>query len=90
MSVHGEYARALENVIAVVEMLEPAAAAPHREALLRARLDHQPDLSSAARTARAALRDLSAIDVDGERLPTVAAHLDAHCRAILGLPPGDD
>ena len=48
MSVHGEYSRALENLRAVVEMLDPARAEAHRAALDQARLSAQPDLSSAA------------------------------------------
>lgn len=86
MSVHAEFGRALENLLAGVEMLPPAQAAPHREALERARLTEQPDLSSAARAARDALRGLSDIDVPGDRLTDLADHLEAHCRAILGVP----
>ena len=85
MSVHGEFGRALENLLAAVDMLPPAEAAPHRAALERARLSAQPDLSSAARSARDALRGLSAVDVPGDRLAALAEHLDAHCRAILGV-----
>ena len=86
MSVHGEFGRALENLLATVEMLPPDEASPHLEALSRARLSAQPDLSSAARVALQALGDLSGAHVYGDRLSELADHLDAHCRAILGLP----
>lgn len=85
MSVHGEFGRALENLLAAVEMLPPAQASPHRAALERARLSDQPDLSSAARTALEALHGLAELDVERDRLTALAGHLDAHCRAILGL-----
>ena len=85
MSVHSEYGRTLENVLAAVEMLEPERGEPHRAALERARLGAQPDLESAARAALEALEGLAGIAVAGERLTEVADHLDAHCRVILGL-----
>jgi len=90
MSVHGEFGRALQGVIGAVEMLEPATAAPHRQALEEARLAHQPNLESAARVALTALSALSELENSAEHLPTAAAHLDAHCRAILGLPAEGD
>ena len=90
MSVHGEFGRALQSVIGAVEMLEPATASPHREALEEARLAHQPNRESAARAALTALSALSELEIAGAHLPTAAAHLDAHCRAILGLPAEAD
>ena len=84
MSVHGEFSRALENLLAAVDMLAPDQAAPHRRALTAARLSAQPDLSSAARAALEAVARLEGVEVRGERLPDLAAHLEAHCRVILG------
>ena len=86
MSVHGEFGRALENLLAAVEMLPPDQASAHLEALSQARVSAQPDLSSAARVALQALADLDDVQVSGDRLSELADHLDAHCRAILGLP----
>ena len=85
MSVHGEFGRALENLLAAVEMLPPDQASAHLEALSQARVSAQPDLSSAARVALQALEDLDGVQVSGDRLSELADHLDAHCRAILGL-----
>ncbi|MCR9095373.1 MAG: hypothetical protein NXI30_14225 [bacterium] len=86
MSVHAEFGRALENLRAAVEMLPPDQASAHLEALAQARASAQPDLSSAARVALQALEDLDGVHGSGDRLSELAAHLDAHCRAILGLP----
>lgn len=85
MSVHGEYGRALEEVIAAVEWMAPSARAPLQEALVAARLGNQPDLSAAA---RAALNALEALPVTSDVLSERAEHLGAHCRAILGEPRG--
>ena len=84
MSVHGEFGRSLENLLAAVEMLPPAQAAPHRAALERARMSDQPDLSSAARAALEALPALRGVETPGHRLDELCEHLEAHCRAILG------
>jgi len=52
MSVHGEFSRTLEGVIDVLRSShEPPEADAWRKALEEARLDTQPDLSSAARAA---------------------------------------
>ncbi len=88
MSVHAEFGRALETLLAAVDMLPAAQAAPHRAALERARLSSQPDLSSAARAALEALDGLAGVDVAGDRLEALSEHLAAHCRAVLGLPRG--
>lgn len=84
MSVHGEYSRALEHVIACLRAVEGEAAARVRESFEGARIEGQPDLSQAARSARDALGKLSALDLDSPRLAESAEHLQAHCRVILG------
>ena len=85
MSVHGEYSRALASLIACVRALD----ANDREQWLRrleqARVERHPDLSAAARQARAVLRDLEGCDSGSERLAEARAHLLAHCRVILGI-----
>ncbi len=84
MSVHGEFGRALESVI---DVLRASPATPEanawRAALEGARLDAQPDLSSAA---RAALAIVDGMDGAPERVAALAEHLARHCRVILGLP----
>ena len=49
MSVHGEYSRALENLIACLRALDPADAKGWIRRLERVRIEGHPDLSSAAR-----------------------------------------
>lgn len=86
MSVHGEFGRALQGVIAAVEMLPPEESRPHRGTLEKARLANQPNLEAAAETALKALERLSASGLRGDHLTQVVRHLDAHCRVILGRP----
>lgn len=87
MSVHGEFGRTLEQVIDALGATSHARGRDWRAALEAARLDRQPDLSSAARAALAVSEAL-ADDAEAEpRIAQVADHLDRHCRVILGLPP---
>jgi hypothetical protein len=84
MSVHGEFSRTLEGVIDVLRSShEPPEADAWRKALEEARLDTQPDLSSAA---RAALAIVDGLNAPPERVAILAEHLARHCRVILGLP----
>jgi len=88
MSVHGEFGRAVERVIACLEMIDRPEARAWRETVEAARISNQPDLSTAARTALDAvdtvLRD-PACPIDSDLLQEATEHLRAHCRAILGL-----
>jgi hypothetical protein len=100
MSVHGEYARALEALLICVQRLETATANDWASGLAEARSSQNPDLSTAA---AACMRVLDAIDVerslssrpgigpDVDPLREPFAHLHAHCRAVLGTSdePGD-
>ncbi len=99
MSVHGEYGRALESMIARVRI----STHPDRErwlgALEAARVDRNPDLTTAATACRTLLHELAAtLEHEADRPPEAAAltaeeatwlldarsHLLAHCRAVLG------
>jgi uncharacterized protein YukE len=99
MSVHGEYARALESLIARLRL----STHPNRDrwlgALEAARPDRNPDLSTAATACRALLHEIAATleqsadhPPDGARTTAEDAawlldahdHLLAHCRALLG------
>jgi hypothetical protein len=98
VSVHGEYHRSLESLIARVRRIDR----PEREVWLArlegARPDRHADLSAAARAGLAALEQLAA-DLGwkwsddassteaGLREPYT--HLLAHCRIVLGLPSED-
>lgn len=88
MSVHGEFGRAVERVIACIEMIDRPEAIAWRERIEAARISNQPDLSKAAQTAFDALDSIlrdPACPVESELLAEAAEHLRAHCRAILGL-----
>lgn len=87
LSVHGEYSRALENVVVCVRALDRPERSDWLDALEGARLSAHPDLSSAARAALSTVSVLHQTPA-GERLTDVVSHLEAHCRAILGLPAG--
>ena len=86
MSVHGEYSRSVEALLDRIRALDH----PRRDAWLgaleSARVGSQPDLSSAARDARAVLASIAddpeARSVEG--LIDPRDRLEAHCRAILG------
>lgn len=86
MSVHGEYSRALENVVVCVRAIDR----PEREAWLASlegvRLGAQPDLTTAARSALEVLGEVDPTARSNERLSAVCAHLASHCRVVLGLP----
>lgn len=89
MSVHGEYARALANLLDRLA----GSALPGRDAWLRA-LDgahatEARDLSTAARCARTVLDEIgTALEDPGADggLRDACHHLRAHCHAILGGP----
>jgi len=92
MSVHGEFGRAIERVIACLEMIDRPEAPAWRERLEAARISNQPDLSSAAQTALDAMDRMlcdPACPVESELLNEGTEHLRAHCRAILGLGPSE-
>jgi hypothetical protein len=77
MSVHAEYGRALESFLTCVQRLDSAAGNQWAAELIKARSSQNPNLSTAA-------------DLDPLREPF--AHLQAHCRAVLGIdqsPPDD-
>ena len=99
MSVHGEYGRTLESLIARVRI----STHPDRErwlgALEAARVDRNPDLSTAATACRTLLHEIAArLEQNPDHPPDGAAitveeaawlleaceHLLAHCRAVLG------
>lgn len=99
MSVHGEYGRALESLIARVRL----STHPDRDrwlgALEAVRPDRNPDLSTAASACRALLHEIAATLEQGADHPSDGAsttaedatwlldahdHLLAHCHAVLG------
>lgn len=84
MSVHGEYSRALESLIACVRALQESDRDDWLGRLEQARVEGNPDLSAAAKRAREVLRDLDGIDSESPRLAEASTHLLAHCRLILG------
>ena len=86
MSVHGEFGRALEQVIHALGATTHARGEDWRARLEGARLDRQPDLSSAAREALAVSDEVAGSPDAERRVVDVADHLDRHCRVILGLP----
>lgn len=94
MSVHGEYARALEALLICVQRLETATAEQWATGLTQARSSQNPDLSSAAKACMRVLDSIEAErslsspapagpDLDPLREPFV--HLRGHCRAVLGI-----
>jgi len=95
MSVHGEYSRALESLLSRVRELTDPAAAEWVEALTSARVDRNPDLSTAAGRCMDVLDALDAAvgvtrstDCAGNAhyLRDPFDHLRAHCRSLLGIP----
>jgi hypothetical protein len=84
LSVHSEYSRALESLIACVRALDRPDRERWLERLTNARVDHNPDLSTAARTSLEAVSDLAETDVASPRVADASANLRAHCRMILG------
>jgi len=105
MSVHGEYGRALESLIARVRISTHPDRERWLDALEAARVGRNPDLSTAARAGRTLLREFAAglersseDPSSGAAVPSAEAgwlleacdHLRAHCRAVLGPErPGD-
>ncbi len=85
MSVHGEYSRALESLIACVRALDLPGRESRLERLANARVERHPDLSTAARNSLEALRDLSEIETASPRIEEASTHLQSHCRMILGI-----
>ena len=83
MSVHSEYGRALETLIASLRALNGADRETWLSRFVEARVDRQPDLTAAARHSVAAVRDLAATD-PAPRLVEASNNLLAHCRMILG------
>jgi hypothetical protein len=101
MSVHAEYGRALESFLTCVQRLDSAAGNQWAAELIKARSSQNPNLSTAA---EACMRVLDSIDAerslsaptrvgpDLDPLREPFAHLQAHCRAVLGIdqsPPDD-
>jgi hypothetical protein len=86
VSVHSEYSRAVEAMLDRIQALDH----PQRDSwiaeLESSRVGSHPELSAAARTARAVLtsiaKDPEARTVEG--LIDPRDRLEAHCRAILG------
>lgn len=95
MSVHGEYSRALENVVSQLEALADERAPAWATQLSDARVARHPDLTSAARACLDALssmqrdgRDPDEVSPAGARadaLEGAIEHLLAHCRIVLGV-----
>lgn len=95
MSVHGEYARALENLRAHIQQLDTPSSQAWAARLEKLRSADPSDLSTAASEC---LRLLDALDAernlssapgigpakDALREPFLS--LRAHCRAVLGQP----
>ena len=95
MSVHGEYSRALEALLASIRQIKTDGAAQWVTSLEAARISQHEDLSTAARECLSALdpiekhRGLSAaagVGPDSDPLREPYQHLVAHCRSILGTP----
>ena len=96
LSVHGEYMRALEALIAGLRALSVPQQSLWLDRFSAARVEHHPDLSAAARSARSALDALERAHGDadapegrdwGPRIADAQAHLAAHVQIILGEPP---
>ena len=100
MSVHGEYNRALESLLADLRKIDDLLAKDWIEALEAARTGRNADLTAAAKhclavldaiDARRALSARPGIGPDTDPLREPFLHLRAHCHAILGLSdPGED
>jgi len=98
MSVHGEYSRSLEALLALVRQIDGDTAEKWAHSLECARMREGRDLTAAARSCLVVLeaidteRNLSApakagLDTDSLREPF--QHLQAHCRAVLGISRQD-
>jgi hypothetical protein len=94
MSVHSEYARALNALLLGLSRLDTAEARDWAEALGKARSSQNPDLSTAATLCVDVLdtideaRSYSAearIGPDLDPLREPYLQLRAHCRAVLGV-----
>ncbi len=97
MSVHGEYSRALETLIAIVRALPEAQRMAWTPRLESARVSAHENLSEAAKQALLVLQELSE-DAPGQtsergdagglgpgsRWHEARSHLRAHCVVILG------
>ena len=95
MSVHGEYSRALESLVARVRCLAREDRERWLSALEASRIERNPDLTRAATRCREALEAMAptfglspsdAATTDAEMLREPFEHLLAHCRIVLGLP----
>ncbi|HEB89877.1 MAG TPA: hypothetical protein ENI85_09935 [Deltaproteobacteria bacterium] len=96
MSVHGEYNRALETLLATLRQLEAPPVGGWIEALERARPGPDLDLSGAARLCLRVLHEIEStrsLSTPSEEpglapgpLRPAFEHLHAHCRAVLGIP----
>ena len=95
MSVHSEYGRALEALLISVQRLETASAISWTTQLTQARVSQHPNLSTAAKNCLRVLDSINAerslsskagIGPDADPLREPFAHLQAHCRAVLGAP----
>lgn len=99
LSVHGEYGRALEGLIAALRAWDDPSRGDWIARFEAARVGASPDLSGAARAALAALEPLSArvgpaegaadASAPGPARPTplqeACLNLRSHCRIILGI-----
>jgi hypothetical protein len=87
VSVHGEYSRTLEALLALLRELNHPEAQAWARQLEAARVSAHPDLSSATRACLGVLtaigNDEGALALEGLRNPR--DRLEAHCRAILGV-----
>jgi len=84
VSVHGEYSRALETLIACVRALDRPDRESWLERLTSARVERNPDLSTAARSSLEAVRSLAETDASSPRVADASANLRSHCQMILG------
>jgi hypothetical protein len=82
MSVHGEYERSLENLILRLRPLPSAAGKAWIDAFSALRMQHQPDLSTAARETLALLERLES------ELPRLAGDESKEAGAREGAAPG--
>lgn len=94
MSVHGEYSRAIQSLLTIVEKLEVGDSKKWVGAINQVRSSQHPDLSSAARAcvqllealdAERGLSSIQEIGPDSDPLREPFFHLLGHCKAILGL-----
>jgi len=85
MSVHGEYSRALETLIACIRALNR----PDRDEwigrLERARVERNPDLTVASKIAIEMREPLEELTAGAPPALDACTHLLSHCRLILGI-----